>query len=76
MLGIEPGSLGTALTVLTAEMSLQPQFLFFVVLFFNWLVGFCFEIASLRRPGWSGTYQVDQAGLKLIGILLLLPPEC
>lgn len=41
-------------------------------LFYFW---FCVFV-SLYGPAWSGTFSVGQDGLKLMVILLPLPPEC
>ena len=38
--------------------------------------GFAEESCSLCSLGWPGTHSVDQAGLRIPGICLPLPPEC
>ena len=35
-----------------------------------------YDRVSLCSPGWSGTHNVVQAGLRLLKICLLLPPRC
>ena len=34
-----------------------------------------FDSVTLRSPGWSGTYYVEQADPKVVDIQLPLPPE-